>query len=606
MKLSLFNGGLALASDPHLIAQNEAVIYENIRNEKGTLTPLKDKLLDTTILGAKTYGFFFEAGQEWRFSDIPTSWVEFQERLYWTDETGTFKLQDSTVYNIGIATPVGTITFTVIDSPNQNTRADITIGGAGDLPFTNSFNYRFVHEDTVNNLIADSTIVIQSPVAASGTGALTVGNVDTNFVSQTDVYREFDGFWRFVGVLPTAGSTINDNVYDISANPTIEDPNKPNGTLQYALTYYNVNDGTESAPLITDEVEVLNGKVTLNNIPVPSDPQVTEKRLYRIGGNVTTFTRVTTLANAVTSYEDTLGDTELEGSLLTSSENTPPPTGLQFLTEYSAMLVGAVGDKLYFTPIGVPTAWPELNFLDFPTSITGLAATAGGLLVLTRFKTYLVTGTGPLSLAQQLLSGDQGCISHFSIVERDTFAIWASTDGVCTSNGGQVKVITRQRLDKLDLTVVNSVLFDQEYYLQQQDGTTFLVDFARDIFQTANFGITSVMSANDIIYGYFEDALYQLYASTNDLPIHYKSPVFILDGYTQPKVYDKLYISIVGTIEVFVFINDELVASKSFTGNDTFQFKFPNDKTRGFSIQFEMIGQGIVRELIFAEQNANE
>ena len=605
MILQVFNGGLALARAPHLIEPEEAVIYNNIKNATGVLTPLKDKLLDTTILNPKRYSYFFEAGNEWRFSDNPTSWVEFQERLYWSDVTGVFKLQDGTVFNIGIDTPVGEITFTVTDAPHENTRANITTGGGGNLPITQRFNYRVVHMDNDNDLIADSKIVLESPTS-TGTGSVQIAAVDTNFVSQANVYRQFDGFWRFVGSINTAGGSVTDNTYDISGNSVIEEPNKVNGTVQYALTYYNSVDGSESAPLITDEVEVLNGFVDLSGIPIPNDPQVTEKRLYRIGNNVTTFTRVTTLDNDETSYRDVLADNELEGSLLTSQTHTPPPTGLRFLTEYSAMLVGAVGDKLHFTPIGVPTAWPTLQFLDFPTTITGIAPTAGGLLVLTAFKTYLVTGTGPSSLAQQLLSGDQGCLSHFSIVERDTFAIWASTDGICTSDGGSVQVNTKQRLDKLSLTVVNSVLFDQEYYLQQEDGTTFIVDFARDVFQTADFGIESVTSANDTLYGYSDGKQYALYQSPDDLAIHYKSPKFILNGYTQGKVYDQLFINMVGTAEVSVIIGDEKVITKEFSGDKTFQLKFPNDKTRGESIQIEVEGPALVREIACKEGSANE
>ena len=121
----------------------------------------------------------------------------------------------------------------------------------------------------------------------------------------------------------------------------------------------------------------------MSNIVASSDPQVDKKRLYRVGGNVATFTLVATLDNAVTSYVDEISDTDLSSTLLQSTTYDTAPGGLKYLTEAYAMLFGAVGPKLYFTPIGVPNAWPATNYIDFSEDITGIGVVANGLLVLT-------------------------------------------------------------------------------------------------------------------------------------------------------------------------------------------------------------------------------
>lgn len=614
MLLQTFDAGLNTRLAPHLIKKNEAVEFTNIDVSKGTLTSVKNKVNKADISGVRKYGYYFEVTGEWYFLDEPTSWVEIQERLYWTNSSGMKKLFANTSINAGILAPVGTINSSVISAPSSNTRLELAPStGSGDLPFDNveegTFEYYSEHgySDGLAEYYADRGVLKTFKSSKLGAaGKVTISGPDTNFQSFTDIYRSFDGVFRKVGRLTSVSDTLVDDVYDISGNDILPNSIGPNGTIQYALTYYNSVDGVESAPLYSNEITVINGKITLTGLPVSNDIQVDKKRLYRIGGNITTYTRVTTLENNETTYTDTLSDTELEGSLLTSVDNDPPPSGLLYLTEHNMMLFGAVEDKLHFTPIGQPDAWPSYYYLDFPKNITGLASTASGLIVMTRTKSYLVTGSGPLALAQQPLSIDQGCISHFGIAGRASFVIWPSTDGICMSRGGEVEVLTKDRLDKILFDPVNAVLHDQIYYLHLADGNTFILDFPRNVIKYDELGITSLITGNDTLYGHREGVLYELYKSEDDLQLVWTSPEFIAGRITQKKAYKNIYISHEGEFVINVYLNKKLVNTKYITGTDVTQIKIDSEKDIANRIQLSARGTGTIDEIHIEEANAND
>lgn len=400
-----------------------------------------------------------------------------------------------------------------------------------------------------------------------------------------------------------------DSIYDISANTDISgyETGGLNGTYQYALTYYNSEDSTESAPVISEEIVVSFGTIELVNLDISTDPQVDKKRLYRIGGTLTAFTRVTELDNSVTAYTDILADDNIEGSLLDSQTNYPPVENMHWLMESYSMLFAADGDKLRFTPIGEANSWPQTYFLDFPRHITGLAKTPIGILVFNKYETWLVTGTGPLSLTQQLLTGSQGCINGDTVVNIEGAAYWVSTDGVCLSNGGQVQVITRTALDKLELSgSINAIVYDEQYHLLTDTGT-LKIDLGRSVIKNTQYNIGSLIVANDTLYGYDAGALHEIESSAIPLPLVYRSPEYIGQAFTIPKIYKNIYIFSEGELTASVYIDKVLVQTSVLeTAYGNHQFKIPEKESKGHSIQFEITGTGTVYEIQWMDGNANQ
>jgi hypothetical protein len=301
----------------------------------------------------------------------------------------------------------------------------------------------------------------------------------------------------------------------------------------------------------------------------------------------------------ITQYIDVLDDTEVDGRLLESDNFSEAPTGLQYLSESYAMLFGAVASTLRFTPIGKPDAWPPEYSLQFDEDITGLGPVANGVLVFTRSKTYIVTGTGPTSLSQQSLRGDQGCIAFESISE--AFAgtlIWASEDGLCTSSGNNVTSLTKQYLGEVMLEPTSSAVVDEVYYCHTADGSILAWDYRfATIPKYLSLGTEALKTAKGALYGYNEGELYSLYKGTTNTTFKYKSPRFVEGAYSENKTYKKVYVRSKGDIIIDIIIDDEIVTSCSLEGTTTHQLQVPQQLQRGYSIQFNISGTGTVHEI---------
>ena len=627
MKLQQFDGGVSTRLEPQLLNNNQGVVYENIDNARGVLTPEKDKL--ATDIVVERYHEYYKAGKEWLSSSILTDYLEFQRVMYLTDRlTPPQKYSNGEYHNLGIVRPSNEPTLTALDQATPLTDItalnDITVG---DLP-TSDFDYLLfnvkngvystpfkltVYASNTTSTRANGEVVPYTIASRYGRNPITTDEPITNrsidfsellgdFADEARLYRFYDGAWRLVFKFATKTDTFSDAVFDVSANEELDETKLSgfDGTYQYVYTYYNSTDGTESAPSdVSEELELQSGAIQVSSLTPSIDSQVDKKRLYRVGGNITQFTLVVELDNAVTTYIDTLSDTELDGRLLESDNYYEAPTGLQFLSESYAMLFGAIGSSLRFTPIAVPNAWPPEYELQFEDDITGLGPVANGLLVFTKTKTFIVTGTGPTSLAQQPLRGDQGCIAFESIAEAyEGTLIWASEDGLCTSSGNNVVSLTKSFLGETKLDPVSSAAYNEIYYCHNSDGSILAWDYRFNTLpKYLNFDTEAVTVALGNVYGYADGLLYLLYKDTGNLTFKYKSPRFVEGSFSNHKTYKKVYLRSEGVIIINIIIDDEVVASFTKTSKDTHQLQIPQELQRGYSIQFEIEGTGTVHEI---------
>jgi len=626
MKLQQFEGGLATRLRTQFIQVNQGAVYENIDNSVGTLVPVKKSLPSGILLNK--FQHFYDAQQEWVSSTVRRDYLEYSGDLYWADRgTQPQKYNGTTQTNLGIAVPSKLTSFTIAAAvaPVVEITAN-PIAGSG-LPKEDT---RYI---AVNTSATNVSNLLPFTVKASGaveTGVVVAGGAIATTLAKwhqakitaattrdivikdpvgftiaangVDIYRQYQGTYRLVGNLATSSSSLTDNVEDISANAELDESLilPLQGTYQYALTYLNSSDGSESGPsTLSAELDLSDGgSVTVNNIPVSVDPQVDKKRLYRIGGNLTTLTLVVELDNATTSYADLLSDTEVVGTLIDTTIALPAPNNLAYLAQAYAMLFAAQGSKLRFTPIGKPDQWPELYFLQFDADITGIAAVANGLLVFTKFKTFIVTGTGPTSLSQQPLTTNQGCLAFESVQVLSGAALWVSSDGLCLSNGGEPIVISKNQLGKQELVVKDSAIHDEVYYALLADNTMLAYDFAYSkIFKTFSLGNESIVVGNDVLYGWSAGELQTLFTSPGYETLKYVSPRFIEGSVTEQKTYKNVHVYHKGDIIFKVLIDDVLVVTAVLSGEDTTWIKVPQSLQRGNFIQFDIEGTGEVYEI---------
>lgn len=634
MKLTNFSGGINVKDAAHLIAINEAVVYTNIDNEPGSLKPVLG--LSEQSVARKKYSYFFAPENVWIESDVRRDYVPFESSLYWTESGQGFKYKDNKTYNLGIQKPASRPSLVVTDAPSRLTQVTINNKvSAGNLPNGN-LDYLLVNIDAAGNYskglvirVGPSTTTITTANTSDYSAANWEGltKIDTSSgdnprsvefkaflgelgASGAKLFRFYDDAFYLVADIPSLATVVTDSAVNIKGNAKLDDSKfgPLSGVYTYVYTFYNSVSGVESAPsAVSNEVTVGAGKVNIIGLVSSIDPQVDKKIIYRVGGNLAKFTQVAVISNSTGTYLDEIADVDLTGELLESTSWNASPAGLKYLTEAYAMLFGAVGTKLYYTPIGIPDAWPGDYFIECVEEITGIGVAANGLFVFTLNSTIIVSGTGPTSLAKSPLSKSQGCISHYSIVSQDGVVYWASNDGICASSGGKPVVITRPKLGKQRLTPLKAVTIDEVYYLLQEQGSLLAIDFRyTPIVKYFDIDIDNIIVAEDKLYGWKAGQLSELFAGSSYLELKYLSPKLSDGLVSEKKTYKKVYIYSKGVLKLDIYIEDVLVQQVDLVNQDAHTVQVPQQYQRGCYIQFGVSGTGELLELNYTVEGSKE
>lgn len=377
------------------------------------------------------------------------------------------------------------------------------------------------------------------------------------------------------------------------------------GTYTYVMTFYNSTKGVESQPtpvsheIVADLQSITLGDVKPHSLEVSSDPQVDARRIYRVGGNLTSFSLVDTIDNVVTSYVDNTADVDIPGDDMVATDYRQAPSGLNYLVEAYGIMFGAVDDKLYYSVTGSFTYWPATFFIDFPVTITGIAVIGIGVLVFTIYKTYIVTGTSRRTFSKRLFSADQGCVTFDSIQNVKSTLVWISTDGICVVAGALVVVVSRDKIGTVNLVIKDSAFHNEVYYALKSDNSIIAYDFRfTSIVKELNLPVTALVVGQDILYGYFNEGAYrELFVGNEQEVFTYKSPKLVDGSVTRRKIYKSVFIANNGEFELRIFITDELVLTKVIKGTGITEVKIPENKKDGYSIQFSLVGVGEILAL---------
>lgn len=384
------------------------------------------------------------------------------------------------------------------------------------------------------------------------------------------------------------------------------------GTLQYCYTYYNINDGAESAPTPFSEEIHVSGHSLIVTYYNSVDPQVTHIRLYRVGGNLTSMFLVAEIPNDASlvqiQYNDNAADIDVVRVPLTTIGTSPAFEGLQYLTEADATLFAAKENKLYYTDIGFPDVWDEFNFILIDDTITGISDSQLGLLVFTRFKTFLISYGGTLGIMKTLLSGSQGCLAHRSIQLINDTVIWASTDGICATSSGTVELLSQHQLGYMELKEVKaSCVHNEIYYISYGEGTLALdMRYNKSIFRHLDINPSSLCVYNDQVY-FIDKGFTQILEGEKEalLSLEYKSGKLSQGSLTMLKVYKSFYVSIIGNLTITLYIDDNIVTEVELT-TGVHEIKSPGSSRYGYSFSFGLKGKGELVELEYkteARQN---
>lgn len=597
MKISMFNGGLNTRAAKHLLNAAQSTICNNVDFFDGSLKPLKSVKATPWMVGANDKHFTRFNGQ-WISGGAGVHFVEYNDALYKSDTAGTISksTNGTTFFELGINKPVGelvastrAIEFTL--TPNAGVATEFP---SGEL-------YYIIGYKTT----ADKYFKKEITLTTTGVKSIDIYKADIGTdVATFKVYRKYEGTYYLVKESDEFGY-VHDIKYDISKNDAYSsfDWTSTAAVRSYVYTYYSTATGFESAPCnVSNEikVEALYAKVT--GFAVPTDPSVDAIKLYRMGGTLTDFFHVVDLAINSTEYNDSKTDIEVlnEEGLLNTYSNIKPPSTLRFITEYNNSLFACLDTQLWFSEPGTVDTWKSTNWIQFPEHITGLGATANGLLVFSRNKTWIIVGEDANSYSKYLLSNDQGCVTHNTIQFTDNVLLWYSLDGICSSNGGAIDVISFTALGKLVIEPTASCVLEKQYYLFHDEGT-IVVDFRESMrFYTLDLVVkgASYISEFDAMYVLIPNSIgIHKYNDGTDLSFKYKTGKLTEGELTNYKTYKVIYVYSKGANSITISLDDEVVVDKVGLIDGLNEILLPQYKTKGYSIEIEFSGTGTIYEV---------
>lgn len=237
------------------------------------------------------------------------------------------------------------------------------------------------------------------------------------------------------------------------------------GTFQYRVAFRNTRDGTESlASVASATVSPSSQKVELTAIPVSDDPQVDQRRIYRLDNGATVYRYLADVDdNTTTTYSDNTAD---------GLATTPVSDAKGFAPK--ARHCAVYGNRLWIAnletnPSGLmyseadqEYAFPATNLYTVDRGdgdeITGIKAVFGGLVIWKQRSIHFLIGEGPTTYDLKRVQIGPGCVSG------NTIQITKS--GVYFVGLGDAYVMT-------DITTVQPIATSQQPLFRAMDSERF-------------------------------------------------------------------------------------------------------------------------------------
>jgi hypothetical protein len=192
--------------------------------------------------------------------------------------------------------------------------------------------------------------------------------------------------------------------------------------------------------------------------------------------------------------------------ILESDEYDAPPEDLQGLTSIrNNILVGFVGNTLYFSEPAKPHAFPTRYATPVGEDIVALAAIAGSLLVLTKGYPYLVAVSDPAAgVSLDRIDVLYPCLNAKSAVTMGYGIVWSTNDGlaVYSPNSGAA--------------LVTKALYNNDTWTVDIDPTTVVAEYYGENYFASHSTGSFVFEQDTKVGGFFVDTAPEFTASWYD------------------------------------------------------------------------------------------
>lgn len=451
--------------------------------------------------------------------------------------------------------------------------------------------------------------------------------VDSNLIYQTGersiVHWADDYFWTdndsgeidsTQGYLGVEASLNNLTAEDGDAGGRF-----PEGEVfQYFYTYLT-SDGYRGAPYSLTDVESYTapvgdiGTVNLSGFDLSIPNYVAFIEIWRTTGNGSEFYKVGQVNRfsgdefGNITFVDDVADINLllnEKYDLTSPDNKPQIG--KYLSEKNGVFYIAVGSSVYFSKQSNPHSYPPLQYVNFDDEITGMLAFEDYVLVMTKNRTYTLTGDSVIDIAKDELPDAQG-IKNWKTAQRvKNMPVWVSNDGLCAyvaydqRSGRKIQVLTENLFNLPDNP--NSAAVANDIYYLFYDSETIAFDFRDQLKITRLDWVLDwgwYDKNNDMLIGKL-GAVYYKDDNGSELEFEYLSPEFVAGDMQKLKLIGRVHVDADCELAFTYYSEGTEVWSYTlpYTGIDQ-RTEYISPLVMGRRVQVKIQGIGTLRGLSF-------
>lgn len=167
-------------------------------------------------------------------------------------------------------------------------------------------------------------------------------------------------------------------------------------------------------------------------------------------------------------------------NVLETDDYDPPPEDLQGLTAMqNNILVGFVGNTLYFSEPNLPHAWPPQYATPVSSEIVAVAAISGSLLVTTKGYPHLITTNDPAAgISSPRIDVLYPNLNARSLVTMGFGVVWSTNDGLAVyAPAGGAALVTKALYNNdtwsvdIDPTTVIAEYYGENYFASHSGGS---------------------------------------------------------------------------------------------------------------------------------------
>ena len=166
-------------------------------------------------------------------------------------------------------------------------------------------------------------------------------------------------------------------------------------------------------------------------------------------------------------------------NILNSNEYDPPPETLTGITVIqNNIMVGFVGNDIYFSEPNKFHAWPDKYKISLEYNVVGMVALGSDLLVMTEGYPYTISGSDPAVMTTSRYSTNYPCLSKRSIVQTDAGVMYATHEGLALASyvgGVQIATVAAHSPDTWNIALNPSTIvgtfYDSMYFASHSTGS---------------------------------------------------------------------------------------------------------------------------------------